>query len=189
MSTHTKKEFSELCGMATRHLSVYIKRNKVVLLDSGLIDDTNPINKTFIGLHDGGKKKASTKKETIEKPPRNDLYELEKQQKTMAIEAKRKEMTLTDARIARMHGELMPTDVVNTLFAHHFREVNSQFKQGIDGILSEFGKKLHANGNQMSEMRGRMVQILNECVKKSVANSKKHIETVLKELSEVKKVA
>lgn len=189
MATYNKREFAELCGIETRHLAVYINRKKVIVLESGVIDDTDPVNKVFIEKHSGKKKTKAKPAKQQEKPEKNDLYNLEKQQKALSIEAKRREIALTEARLQRLHGQLMPTEVVYLLFAQHFKEVNAQFKQGIDGILSEFAKKLHANSNQLSEMRAVMVKILNDCIKKSTTNSKNSIESVLKELSQVKRTA
>jgi hypothetical protein len=190
MATHSKKEFAELCGTTTRHLSIYIKRKKVVVSDVGLIDDTVPQNNLFL------KKRAAKPKQKVDKAPDpakiardvelKELLAMEKEAKQLAILSKRKEQTLLDARIQKMHGVLIPTDLVKNLFAQHFREVSTSFKQGIDGILSEIGKKAKLNGNQMAEIRGRMVKILNESVERSVNNSKKSVQNVVTEYQTTK---
>ena len=47
MALLTKKEFASKCGMKTNMLSVYIKRNKVIVRSDNLIDDTNDTNISF----------------------------------------------------------------------------------------------------------------------------------------------
>lgn len=195
MSTHSKKEFAELCGITTRYLSIYIKRKKVMVTEAGLIDDAVPQNSMFLKSR---ARKIKPKKEKDAPPDaakverETDLKELmamEKESKRLAMESKRKEQTLLDAKIQKMHGQLMPTDLVKILFAQHFREVSTSFKQGIDGILSEIGKKARLNGNQVAEIRATMVKIINECVNKGVDNSKKSVEKIVTEYQTTKNSA
>lgn len=194
MSTHSKKEFAELCGLTTRHLAVYIKRKKLIVSDSELIDDAVPQNNLFLKNRTTKiKRKAPKDKPDPVKVARDaelkELMAMEKETKRLAMESKRKEQTLLDAKIQKMHGQLMPTDLVKVLFAQHFREVSTSFKQGIDGILSEIGKKARLNGNQVAEIRATMVKIINECVNKSVDNSKKSIERIVTEYQTTKNSA
>jgi hypothetical protein len=193
MSIHTKREFAKLCGIVTRELAVYIKRNKVVVSEAGLIDDTNSVNKIFMESRAGRKKKDPEKvTEPTEKPKRDDredLYDLEKQQKTVAIEAKRREMALTDARLQKMHGVLIPTDVAKMVVAQQFRELSMEIKQGIDSLLSEIGKKARLNGNQVTEFRALITKMVNESVNRAVDNSKKNVQKIVSEFAGTKNAA
>lgn len=47
MALHTKKQFSDLCGIATNNLSVQIARGKVILTGD-IIDDTIDKNRAFL---------------------------------------------------------------------------------------------------------------------------------------------
>src|SRR5688572_1716741 len=51
MALLTKKEFATACGRQTKWLSNYIGRNKVVVSESGLIDDGNVVNSEFLKTH------------------------------------------------------------------------------------------------------------------------------------------
>lgn len=47
MAFLTKKEFATRCGISTKTLSTYRKRNKIIY-SGEFIDDSNPVNKEFI---------------------------------------------------------------------------------------------------------------------------------------------
>lgn len=47
MAFLTKKEFATKCGISTKSLSTYLKRNKITY-SGEFIDDSNPVNKEFI---------------------------------------------------------------------------------------------------------------------------------------------
>lgn len=47
MAFHSKKDFAGLCGLKTKELAVYIKRNKVVL-SGDYIDDSIEVNRDFL---------------------------------------------------------------------------------------------------------------------------------------------
>lgn len=58
MSSKTKKEFADLCGIKTKDLSVYIMRSKVIVGSDGLIDDKNEHNIAFMANRGRKPKKA-----------------------------------------------------------------------------------------------------------------------------------
>src|SRR5688572_20020918 len=196
MALYKSTEFAALCGISVDVLYVMIGRGKVIRNDKKQIDSDNPINAVYLQKCKDKKKTEPTQEP--EAPTKSDstkaakeaeykeLMAMEKETKRLAMESKRKEQTLLDAKIQKMHGQLMPTDLVKVLFAQHFREVSTSFKQGIDGILSEIGKKARLNGNQMAEIRGTMVKIINESVNKAVESSKKNVEKVVIEYQNIK---
>lgn len=200
MALYKNSEFAALCGITTANLFVNIGRGKLVRHDKKHLDSAHPVNAAFIQKYQGKGPQvmaaAPEKKDAPSDPGKaareaelKELMAMEKETKRLAMETKRKEQALLDARIQKMHGQLMPTDLVKVLFAQHFREVSTSFKQGIDGILSEIGKKARLNGNQVAEIRATMVKIINECVNKSVENSKKSIQQVVSEYQTTKNSA
>src|SRR5688572_11937031 len=197
MALYKSSEFAALCGISVDVLYVMIGRGKVIRNDKKQIDSENPINAMYLQkCKDKKKVQPIPEKETPSQKPDSakvardaelkELMDMEKETKRLAMESKRKEQALLDAKIQKMHGQLMPTDLVKVLFAQHFREVSTSFKQGIDGILSEIGKKARLNGNQMTEIRGTMVKIINESVNKAVESSKKNVEKVVIEYQNIK---
>ena len=49
MSLHKKSEFRALSGgVSIQLLSTYIKRGKVIVDDNGYVDDSNPLNQSFL---------------------------------------------------------------------------------------------------------------------------------------------
>lgn len=72
----TKKEFAEMCGIMTKHISTYEKRRLIVIEKDGKIDDSNEVNYAFLiqkGFVESKKKNGtadgrSTKKSVTKKP-------------------------------------------------------------------------------------------------------------------------
>lgn len=196
MPLYKKIEFARECGVDAAYITVNTRRKKVVINEDGMVDSTHPVNVEFMKKMQAKKKKAPID-EAAEPDPAavkrtqdlQEIFDLDRQAKRLALESKKKEQALLDAKIQKMHGVLIPTDLVKVLFAQHFREVNTSFKQGIDGILSEIGKKSKLNGNQMAEIRATMVKILNECINKAVESSKKSVQNVVSEYQTTKNAA
>jgi len=76
MALKTKKEFADMCGIDSKHVSTYAKRRLVVVRKDGKIDDTNEVNYAFLiqkGFVESKKKngtadKRSTGKASTAKP-------------------------------------------------------------------------------------------------------------------------
>ena len=48
MANKTKKEFAKICGILTKHISIYVKRRQIIVDKDGLIDDEHEVNYAFI---------------------------------------------------------------------------------------------------------------------------------------------
>jgi len=215
MALLTKKEFSELCGIRTKDLSVYIQRKKV-LVENEMIDDTNEINRAFKTKCLNKPKKqveVHTKSDiTPPDPPSSNSKNLENEEfsrenthtvnitdralKKMDIdyEKKQKEIERLDQemRLARLQeekllGKLIPTDMVKNLFAQHFKSVTLTFKQAADLIAVEFGKKAKIARNDQAELRGQLVTIINRAIEDGITESKRSLAHIVHEYSQTRK--
>lgn len=199
MSIHNKLEFRKICGLSSKHFSTYLKRGKIVVGDDGKLDDANPINQEFIKRHADRKQVASkgaSKKAKAPADPEpgtgektNTLYELDKEQKALNIEKQRKEAAILDARIKKLNGELIPTDLVKLTIAQIFRGFTVELKQEFDKVVTDIAKKAHFNGNQVAELRGIVAKSINTSVQRGVESSKKNIQNIISEYSANKKAA
>ncbi|HEV8512295.1 MAG TPA: hypothetical protein VGQ59_03430 [Cyclobacteriaceae bacterium] len=212
MALLTKKEFSELCGIRTKDLSVYIQRKKVIV-NNEMIDDTNEINR---GFRTRCLNKPKRQVEPVAKSefisvaisqaqPKNlENDEFSRQNTTVTdralkkmdldAEKKQKEIERLDQemRIARLQeekflGKLIPTDLVKNLFAQHFKSVTLTFKQAADLIAIEFGKKAKIARNDQAELRGQMVTIINRAIEDGITESKRTLAHIVHEYSQTRK--
>ena len=197
MALLTKKEFAGRAGLTTRELAVYVKRKKVMMLESGLIDDSFQMNIDFINRHASKKKhsaearkpqaerKAEPKTAEQQKKETNqtELLDLEKEQKQLSIEGKKKEVALLEQRIRKINGELIPTDLVKLTFGHVFRELAISAKQEIDKLITDISKKAKLNGNQTAELRGSMIRVINQSINNGTNNAAKNLQNIISEYS------
>lgn len=209
MAFHTKKQFCVLCVIESRELSVYKKRGKVVLVND-LIDDTNPINQEFIFKRQEQFAKkdlvASNVPElkvvTLPSPQTKikkqvsvlhletqlSWKELDSAKKALDIEKITEEIEILKVKKDKLHGAVIPTEIVKMIFAQQFKTVTAAFHNGADNYLVELAKLKDLDREEMAIIRGKLIEIINKAINDSVDESKKMIKNIVSEYSERKDV-
>lgn len=217
MALYNSYEFARKCDISDAYLTVMKKRGKVVLTEDGKIDDTDPLNRMFVdrqkelALKRSAKKKVSdelpdeeekrsekpSKGQKKSKPDPNggslsqqtlEKINLDKRKREIEIEKMQRESRILSVQEQKLAGKLIPTDIVKGLFAQHFKSVIMSFNQGIEQILVEFSTKYRLNRNEKAELKGQMIRIINKSVDEAIQLSKKEIQNVVLEYSQVKKL-
>lgn len=200
MALYTRKEFYEKCGIQKAHLNVYIQRGKVILSSEGLIDDTIEKNRIFyerqlIKLQVNGipvKKTVTEEKPEAEKRTDNFnskiVFELEQKLKQAELEKKEVDTRIALLKEEKLRGIVIPTDIVTMLFAQHFKSMSVEFNQGADNLITEFSKMAELNITQISELRGKLIAIVNDAIHRGIEESKKSVKNIVAEYSEKKGV-
>ena len=88
----------------------------------------------------------------------------------------------------KMIGASIPTELVKMVFAQHSKSITSAFHTGADNFLMEISKTKGLNRNELAEMRGALILIINKAVDKSIEESKKSISNIVQEFSVKKEV-
>lgn len=211
MAVVTKKEFSQQCGFATNQLSVFISRNKIIVDSNGNIDNENLKNAAFLSkrkarivfksdmpsasdinrqqeilksqsepdsIQDSGKKKPRKKTSDSE------YFELETQQKELAIQKSKEEIELLRIRREKLNGELIPVELVKIIFSQHTKSVLVENHNFLEKILTVFAKSANLSKIESSKIREEILIELNKSAKKSLDESKKSIKEMISEFSE-----
>ena len=113
--------------------------------------------------------------------------DLDAEKKQKEIERLDQEMRLSRLQEEKLLGKLIPTDMVNNLFAQHFKSVTLTFKQAADLIAIEFGKKAKIARNDQAELRGQMVTIINRAIEDGINESKRTLAHIVHEYSQTRK--
>lgn len=210
MALHTRKQFSELCGMSgTPELSVYISRGKIIM-SGDYVDDQQLQNKDFLMKREAKRNPKpaepvqkqpksppiriikdpiipTPKAPNVQKPDISDaevgIYDLEKQQKALAIEKIKKENELLDVKIAKAHGESVPTDLIKSLIAQHSKAMSAAFYNAADNLLARFGKKYKVIPDDVAAYRGDIVDIINRATVDSIEDSRAALNEIVNEYS------
>lgn len=203
MALHTRKQFYELCGITKAHLNVYIGRKKVIL-SGEFIDDAEPQNADFL-------KKCLEKKQALQKQPpqieapttqahhsieqqpekptgNKGILELERALKEADLAKKQVDTQIALLKEEKLRGIVIPTDIVKVIFAQHFKSVTSSFHQAADNLIVNISKKKELNREEVAQIRGELIEIINIAVNNSVDESKKSIVNIVAEYSERKGV-
>jgi hypothetical protein len=218
MGLHTRKQLSELLTLDWNNKSnrdkigMWVKRGSIIEKD-GLIDDTDPQNLYWIKKQQEKEPKESIKQDpqkevpdSVDKPPVavadhkqkkikagapvKDItkYDLEVEFKELSIEKLKVDTRLQELKEDKIRGEVIPIEIVKTVFAQHSQNIITEFKNSVENILTIFAKKKSLNGNEVAEIRGQMVSTINLAVDKAVDSSKKNLTHIVKEFSIKKEV-
>jgi UTP:GlnB (protein PII) uridylyltransferase len=87
-----------------------------------------------------------------------------------------------------MHGEVIPTDLVKVIFNTHSASIVTSFKNGADQFLIEISKFKDLNKSEVSQLRGKLITIINNSVKQAVSASSKSIKSIVDEFTVKKEV-
>ncbi|HXP52159.1 MAG TPA: hypothetical protein VN922_19540 [Bacteroidia bacterium] len=211
MAEVSKKEFSQQCGFATNQLSVFISRKKVIVKENGLIDTEEPANVAFLlkqKARDKSDKNVTNSKDverqqeisktqsstpidlnrSPKKPKRktsdSEFFELETQQKELAIQKATEEIELLRIRREKLNGELIPTDLVKIIFSQHTKSILVEFNNSIDKVLTVFKQSAQLSKADEIRIRKQLLDELNLSSKKSLDESKKNIYAIINQFSE-----
>jgi phage terminase Nu1 subunit (DNA packaging protein) len=195
MALYTRKQFIELLGVSHPHLSMYIKRGKIIE-KKRLIDSDNPYNADFMRKYLDKNKKEYTQlppvPAPIEQPPPvlkpklTSKYEIEAETKRLELEVKQKQNKLLEIKIEKQTGEAIPTELVKSLFSQHSKSIASSFKSEAENLFLELAEKYRLTSTDMVNMRNKLIVITNIAIERSVAETKKTIKNIVAEYSEIR---
>ena len=86
----------------------------------------------------------------------------------------------------KLHGLVVPTQLVSVVFTQHSKNIASEFKNGADDWIIRIEKKLDLSRDDVAKIRGELVDVINKSVKKSVDTSKRQIYSIVRQYKEVR---
>lgn len=113
-------------------------------------------------------------------------FELETQKTEAQVAKIRLDSEILEASRNKMAGKLIPTDLVVGVFQQNFKSFIDSFKNGVDNILTEVAKKARLSRNDVAELRGAMIKIINKSVDEGVDQSLKTVKNIVTEYSRLK---
>lgn len=201
MATFSKSEFAELCGMKATAFSNAIKRGKVKVNAEGKIDDKEEMNSSFLKI----KLLEKRSKLAAEQDEDRSEEEMEEQMTVLDAVANEKmddvgdafgltnkikqqqlnklveEVAVLKAKNEKMQGEVIPTDLVKMVIVQHTKSIVSEFYNAADSLLMKVSKIKGLDRNEMAELRGELVGVINTASTDSIVSSKKMIKNIVNE--------
>jgi hypothetical protein len=207
MAFLSNKEFAARANVATRNLSVYITRGKIVAGADGFFDDTHELNRAFLVKRES--KKVNTKPTAAtaqDKPARvakasasdEDLVvngqdvpgydKSDRYLKHLQTQKMAQEVRLLKMKEEKQKGQVIPSDLIKPVFLQHNQSFIATFKNGSEEIIRIIGKKKALSGADMAELRGQFINIINEALKKATAATLKSVAGIIEEHSRTRGV-
>jgi hypothetical protein len=201
---YTRGEFCAQMKVVSKDLSKYLTRRKVVLNDSGEIDDADPVNKLFVqkrqiilekkAVGNTGKKKIEkVKKEPVEKPQneafsrenttRDELLKMDKEKFELALVEKRNAITMQQMEIAKKRGEQIPTEIVRKLVIQQAESSKISYTEACENLLLIFAQKRELSAVEVSDIKKQFIDIVNSAIDNSISITKRNMTEIIKEFS------
>lgn len=189
MAKYTKKQISDLTGMPTNKLAVYIQRGKLVLTD-GLINDANETNRVFIERH-AGKKMNEPVINQLPNMEENDPGQAPKNRETLSLVQLERQKKLADlhkvevdTRIAKLKeekliGQNIPVELVRSVIAQLSKSFVTKFKDGSENLLISVAKMKGLKNDELAKLRGELITIINESIRSSVSDGKRTVGSIV----------
>lgn len=205
MALYSRKEFIELCGYewsdsSRAKVAMWIKREKIVE-ENGKIDDSNPQNRDWIlKQRDSSNSKVISVEAPIatmpvnivpvNKPSKSDnpFEPVEKKLKAAQLEKIRVDTRIAELKEEKIRGEVVPIDLIKSLFRSHTQSIVTAQKDGIEELLINFSAEARLSGEQLARLRGKMIHILNSAVDKAIIVTQKNMQALVNEFSIKKEV-
>ncbi len=110
--------------------------------------------------------------------------ELERIYKYLQGKKIEKDIEKNQLDIEKKKGVVVPSELIKPVFLQHNQFILTEFKNTADEIIRRIAKKKDLNVNEMAEIRGEMVQCINEAVNKAIAASTKNIVNIITDFSD-----
>jgi hypothetical protein len=204
MALLSKQEFSSLCQIRTKDLSVYIGRKKVKVRGDDKIDTEDTINVAFmdkkgvtaatvVSVPSGkvakvegkkGAKKAMAAGTQPADPNQPDYHISNARLKHLDTQKREEEIKHLRLKNSKTSGELMPAALVEPLFVQHNQSFLTSFNQVAGAILTEFGHIKKFTPEEMAQMRTRMVEQINKGMNDAMDITTSSLKTIITEYAQ-----
>jgi len=113
-----------------------------------------------------------------------DKYNLDRQLKELEIEKKLQEIEKTKIQVQKLKGDVIPTDLVNMVFAQHFTSVTNAFYNAADNYIAIITARLNGKKDDIAFIRGELIKTINQAVKDGIVESKQSMGNIAREYSD-----
>ena len=196
MALYTRAQFADLCGKKRGHVTTYVTRGKLIV-ENDMIDDEHPVNKlqkekwlskmsapVAVAIDELSTPDESS--EVIKRRPSNkgaELTDLEKEKKRAEIAKIKSATAKTELQTAKLRGESVPTDYVKNIISVLGHSLQSSYKNGAEILLLEFAQKAKLAPEVESEMKGRLIDLVNKSQRAAIIEAKKALSALVEESS------
>jgi hypothetical protein len=197
MALLTKKDFAARCNLATRELSTYIKRGKVVCVDD-LIETTNEANRAFLEKWSGRNRTRQKSKAANEVQVPNsensvnegnqqeiipELSESERRLKYLETEKRGREIEKLQIEIDKKKGEVVPSGLLIPLIERHNHFLQAGFVEAGEKFLAIVMKKYEISAADLNDYNSSLARSITSAIDKAIKGSKSSFANIIQEFA------
>ncbi len=212
MALFKKAEFAAYCEVSKPHVSMALKRGKLVETDDGRIDTENTVNQAFIAhckdvaakrekplenpeLAPEARKKAKREPKPEPQPKTidpevkkrvDDKFDTEIKEKQARTSKLERELRLLELKEMKQTGQVIPTDLVANTIRQLMQSVMVAFSDASDAFINDMAKSLKIDREKMALIRKQMKNIVNGAVNRAVDDAQKNVNNIVQEHSQGK---
>lgn len=195
MAYYRKTDFAKMVGTTTGNLANLAKRGKVVY-SGKYVDDSLEVNKEFIKSRKELLKKRGKKLVKVEAIPLNKIKKADLKDSSPVSTTKQAELKmlkdvedLRKKRIAadraeleyqQMIGSSIPTELVVQVIALLGQSFMTTFNNGASALLDEFSHRKKLKAKEKAELKGKLVEIINDSMSNGVTQAQLNIDNIVK---------
>jgi len=169
----TKKQFCEKSGIDQKHLSTYAERGKIIVGDNNKIDITNEVNAFFIEAKMYKNNEVSST-----------LSSIEKQKKALDVKKIAEEIEILKVKKDKLHGTVIPTDMVKDLFSRVVKLMIIEFDNEADNMLTKIAAKAGLSNKDQAYFRGIFKESINKASNSAIDEAKRGVSDIINTYSE-----
>lgn len=175
----TREEFRAICSPNEKPIDSVIlrndiRRNHVVVGADKLIDITEPKNIIYV----------EQKKRFEEDKLLGKRSDVEARKREVDLEKAREDLLIKQLTRLKLEGKMIDRELVGVIFKVHMKEAYQQIYFACEQIVVNVGHKLSATPEDLAELKGDLVTVLNLHMEKAREGSKKQLENIEKEHKE-----
>lgn len=201
----TKKEVIAKTGKDATFINRYAKRGHLIFSvnESGqsLLDDTFPLNSAFlekwkkkdtdevIVTNTSNVPKTAPNVKTIKQKPAETgsikmdpqkvaAYDLAQQTKAIELEKVQLEVEQLKFKNAKLHGEIIPVELVTNIFSQHTKAVVTEYRNSLDKMITQIAGLHKLTNAEIANLKAIVNKEINQAGERSLMESLKNIENI-----------
>lgn len=119
----------------------------------------------------------------------SERFDVETAKKKAEVQRLSREVAMQDMKLHKLMGRYIPSDLVRSAFTQLFRSMTVTLKFELDTFILSLHKRKGLSQNDIAEIRGEMVTMMNRAINGAVDDSKKKVGEIVDEYSQQTKTA
>ena len=155
-------------------LRAAISKGRVIEDSKGKIDLSNEKNASYLEM---AQSRESLQQSAQDKPTTTEEHNLK-------LETMRRKARLLQIQEEKLNGELIPTELVKTIFSVQFQTITKTFYQAADQMSVDWLKRFKGDPKDLPKIKADLIKSINGAVDRAKKESSIEIKNIVNEFSE-----